>query len=88
MKGKHSWKTPQIHVYTVKTIIVNMLHNFYKGEKKEIDWSTVPKVPKHVTYLLIGGGVASLEAFIAIKTKDIKAKVSFCFETSLAVTCL
>lgn len=40
-----------------------------------IDWSTVPDIPAHVPYLLIGGGVASLEAYKAIKTKDLNAQV-------------
>ncbi|XP_052795331.1 apoptosis-inducing factor 1, mitochondrial-like [Mya arenaria] len=43
--------------------------------KEEVDWSKVPDYPSHVPYLLIGGGVASLEAYKAIRTKDPTAKV-------------
>jgi hypothetical protein len=44
---------------------------------EEIDWSKVPEIPSHVPYLLIGSGIASIEAFKAIKTTDPKAKVSY-----------
>ncbi|KAL4230874.1 Apoptosis-inducing factor 1 [Mactra antiquata] len=43
--------------------------------EEEINWSQVADVPSYVPYLLIGGGVASLEAFKAIKTKEPNAKV-------------
>lgn len=33
-------------------------------------------LPKHVPYLLIGGGTAAFSAFRAIKSNDAKAKVS------------
>ncbi|XP_052276958.1 apoptosis-inducing factor 1, mitochondrial-like isoform X2 [Dreissena polymorpha] len=45
------------------------------NEAPPIDWSRVPDLPSHVPYILIGGGVASLEAYKAIKTRDVKAKV-------------
>lgn len=34
-------------------------------------------LPKHVPYLLIGGGTAGFSAFRAIKANDAKAKVNF-----------
>ncbi|XP_071086856.1 apoptosis-inducing factor 1, mitochondrial-like [Haliotis cracherodii] len=40
-----------------------------------IDWSTVPDIPSHAQYLLIGAGTASFGAFRAIKSRDPKAQV-------------
>ncbi|XP_041358113.1 apoptosis-inducing factor 1, mitochondrial-like [Gigantopelta aegis] len=39
------------------------------------DWSTVPEIPGHAPYLLIGAGTASFGAFRAIKSGDPKAQV-------------
>ncbi|XP_060586646.1 apoptosis-inducing factor 1, mitochondrial-like, partial [Ruditapes philippinarum] len=47
----------------------------FDKQEEEIDWSKVPEIPSHVPYLLIGSGIASIEAFKAIKTTDPKAKV-------------
>ncbi|KAK6168361.1 hypothetical protein SNE40_020912 [Patella caerulea] len=40
-----------------------------------MDWSTVPDIPPHVPYLLIGAGTASFGAFRAIKSRDPTAKI-------------
>lgn len=39
--------------------------------------ATSAELPKHVPYLLIGGGTAAFSAFRAIKSNDPRAKVSF-----------
>lgn len=54
------------------------------NDKSNTTTSTTPEIskpnssdlPKHVPYLLIGGGTASFSAFRAIKSNDAKAKVS------------
>lgn len=52
-----------------------MFPNAKSSSNDEIDWSLFPDIPSHVPYLLIGSGIASIEAYKAIKTKDIRAKV-------------
>ena len=37
--------------------------------------ASLPEVPEHVPYLLVGGGTASFAAFRAIKARDATAKV-------------
>ena len=59
----------------LKVLVVKRCFTVADSKKEPIDWSKVPDIPAHVPYLLIGGGVASLEAYKAIKTRDVDAKV-------------
>ena len=40
------------------------------------DLSTLPELPSHVPYLIVGGGTAAFAAYRAIRSRDPKAKVS------------
>ena len=48
--------------------------------KKEANASqqdkTLPEIPSHVQYLIVGGGTAALSAFKAIRASDATARVS------------
>lgn len=41
----------------------------------DIEPASLPEIPEHAQYLLVGAGTASFAAFRAIKSKDPRAKV-------------
>ena len=39
---------------------------------------SLPEIPSHVQYLIVGGGTAALSAFKAIRANDATARVNIC----------
>ncbi|XP_073820858.1 apoptosis inducing factor isoform X2 [Musca autumnalis] len=77
-------KTKTILLALAGALGVGGLMYYFMKDKSETTTTTstpeIPKpnsadLPKHVPYLLIGGGTASFSAFRAIKSNDAKAKV-------------